>query len=240
VNTTAQKSESLGLPLTMRRSEGWELNTRPECQRSVRKSPHAGALDDVEWSRLIHASGSAADVPERFDHWVGSDARKKLDAENYLRNVAFVYGVWPASAPIVAAFVGLLDDGHLGGDTRPWLNSPHPGIRASAAMAEDLAGDGTAAEILRALFEGVVARHGKLDIVVHTPGAVLKKPLADFTDADFDHLIDLNTRSAFNTLRASARHLAGNGRYVVLSTTLTSVMTGRDPLAEAITRLDRH
>jgi hypothetical protein len=39
---------------------------------------------------------------------------------------------------------------------------------------------------------------------VHTPGAVLKKPLADFTDDDFDHLIDLDTRSAFTTLRAPA------------------------------------
>src|SRR5262249_38159146 len=68
--------------------------------------------------------------------------------------------------------------------------------------------------------------HGGLDIVVHTPGAVLKKPLADLTDDDFDHMIDLNTRSAFNTLRAAARHLRDNGRYVVLSTTLTAVMTG--------------
>jgi len=42
----------------------------------------------------------------------------------------------------------------------------------------------------------VIAHHGRLDIVVHTPGAVIKKPLADFTDADFDHLIDLSTRSA--------------------------------------------
>jgi len=40
---------------------------------------------------------------------------------------------------------------------------------------------------------------------VHTPGAVIKKPLADFTDDDFDQLINRNTRSAFNTLRASAR-----------------------------------
>jgi 3-oxoacyl-[acyl-carrier protein] reductase len=77
-----------------------------------------------------------------------------------------------------------------------------------------------------ALFNDVLTRHGRVDIVIHTPGAVLKKPLADFTDADFDHLINLNTRSAFNTLRAACRHLSDNGRYVVLSTTLTSVMTG--------------
>lgn len=53
------------------------------------------------------------DVPERFGHWVGSDARTKLDAETYLRNVAFGIGLWPASAPIAATFVDLLDDPRL-------------------------------------------------------------------------------------------------------------------------------
>ena len=79
--------------------------------------------------------------------------------------------------------------GDLGGDTRPWLNSPHPGIRASGAMAEDLVGDGTAAAILRALSE--------------KPGTYL---------ASFDK--DFAPPAQF--------------------------MTGRGPLAEAITRLDRY
>ncbi|SEG49125.1 3-oxoacyl-[acyl-carrier protein] reductase [Actinacidiphila yanglinensis] len=93
-------------------------------------------------------------------------------------------------------------------------------------VAEAVRSDARRSAEVDELFAGVLTRHGHLDIVVHTPGAVIKKPLADFTDADFDHLIDLNTRSAFNTLRAAARTIADNGRYVVLSTTLTSIMTG--------------
>jgi 3-oxoacyl-[acyl-carrier protein] reductase len=99
-------------------------------------------------------------------------------------------------------------------------------LREHGVTAEAIRSDARVSADVNALFEGVVSRHGRLDIVVHTPGAVLKKPLADFTDEDFDHLIDLNTRSAFNTLRATARHIADNGRYVALSTTLTSIMTG--------------
>ena len=99
-------------------------------------------------------------------------------------------------------------------------------LEKHGVVAEAVRSDARRSDDVNALFEGVVARHGRLDIVVHTPGAVLKKPLADFTDADFDHLIDLNTRSAFNTMRATARTIADGGRYVVLSTTLTSVMTG--------------
>lgn len=99
-------------------------------------------------------------------------------------------------------------------------------LESHRVTAEAVRSDATRSADVEALFDGVVARHGTLDIVVHLPGAVIKKPIADITDEDFDHLIDRNTRSAFYTLRAAARRLADNGRYVVLSTTLTSVMTG--------------
>jgi 3-oxoacyl-[acyl-carrier protein] reductase len=99
-------------------------------------------------------------------------------------------------------------------------------LRKHGVAAEAIRSDARVSAEVNGLFEGVASRHGRLDIVVHTPGAVTKKPLADFTDEDFDYLIDLNTRSAFNTLRATAHHIADNGRYVVLSTTLTSIMTG--------------
>lgn len=99
-------------------------------------------------------------------------------------------------------------------------------LEKHGVQAEAVRSDATVSADVDALFTGVVERHGKIDIVVHVPGVVIKKPIADFTDDDFEHLINLNTRSAFYTLRAAARHLADQGRYVVLSTTLTAVMTG--------------
>lgn len=92
--------------------------------------------------------------------------------------------------------------------------------------AEAVRSDATVPAQVEALFGGVVARHGRLDIVVHVPGAVLRKPLSEVTDEDYDLVFDRNARSAFLTLRATARHVADGGRCVVLSTTLTSVMTG--------------
>ncbi|MEV6278685.1 SDR family oxidoreductase [Nocardia sp. NPDC051832] len=86
--------------------------------------------------------------------------------------------------------------------------------------AEAVRSDATRSADVNTLFAGVVARHGRLDIVVHTVGTALGKPLADNTDAEFDRLIDRNTRSAFNTLRAAARHLADHGHYVALTSAL--------------------
>lgn len=99
-------------------------------------------------------------------------------------------------------------------------------LEKHGVAAEAVRSDATVSADVDALFAGVVERHGRIDIVVHVPGAVIKKPIAEFTDEEFEHLITLNTRSAFYSLRAAARHLSDNGRYVVLSTTLTSVMTG--------------
>ncbi|WP_283136548.1 SDR family oxidoreductase [Rhizohabitans arisaemae] len=93
--------------------------------------------------------------------------------------------------------------------------------------AEAVRSDATRSADVNTLFEGVVVRHGRIDIVVHAVGTVLRKALTQHTDEDFDLLIDLNTRSVFNTLRASARHLADHGRYVVVTSALASAMPGR-------------
>ena len=113
-----------------------------------------------------------------------------------------------------------------------YVNAEHTARETLARLekhgvcAEAIRSDARVPAEVDALFHRVLSGHDRVDIVVHVPGAVIKKPLAQFTDADFDHLVDLNTRSAFNTLRATARHLSDGGRVVVLSTTLTSVMTG--------------
>ncbi|MEV0248238.1 SDR family oxidoreductase [Nocardia sp. NPDC050712] len=111
-----------------------------------------------------------------------------------------------------------------------YAQGEHAAARTLSALdrhrvsAEAIRSDATRSADVDTLFGGVVARHGRLDIVVHTVGAALGKPLADNTDADFDHLIDRNTRSAFNTLRAAAHHLADHGHYVALTSALTTGM----------------
>lgn len=99
-------------------------------------------------------------------------------------------------------------------------------LEECGVTAEAVRTDATDAAQTDALFDGVVERHGRLDVVVHLPGMVLKKPLAECTDPDFDQVLDRNLRSVFLSLRAALRHLADGGRYVVLSTTMTVFMPG--------------
>jgi 3-oxoacyl-[acyl-carrier protein] reductase len=79
-------------------------------------------------------------------------------------------------------------------------------LQEHGVAAEALRADATPpADAADAIFAGAVAHYGRVDIVVHVPG---------------------NTRNAFDTLRAASRHIADNGRCVVVSTTLNSIMTG--------------
>ncbi|MEV7176356.1 hypothetical protein [Kitasatospora sp. NPDC093679] len=55
-----------------------------------------------------------------------------------------------AESPYDLATV-VLAIGRLGGDTRPWLGDPHPGVRGCAALAPGLADDDTAARVLAEL-----------------------------------------------------------------------------------------
>jgi Enoyl-(Acyl carrier protein) reductase len=59
-------------------------------------------------------------------------------------------------------------------------------LEKHGVQAEAIRSDARISAEVNALFEGVVARHGRPDIVVHTPGAIIKKPLVEFTDEDFD------------------------------------------------------
>ncbi|WP_406229452.1 SDR family oxidoreductase [Nocardia sp. NBC_01009] len=107
-----------------------------------------------------------------------------------------------------------------------YAHGEHAAARTLAALdryrvnAEAIRSDATRSADVDTLFEGVVSRHGRLDIVVHAVGAAAGGLLSSRTDDDFDRLIDINVRSAFNTLRAAAHHLADHGRYVALTSAL--------------------
>jgi NAD(P)-dependent dehydrogenase (short-subunit alcohol dehydrogenase family) len=86
--------------------------------------------------------------------------------------------------------------------------------------------DLTDAAQVDALFETATTAFGGIDILVNNAGMVLKKPMADVTEAEFDRIFEVNTKSVFLTLRAAARQIRDGGRIVNLGTTLLAATTG--------------
>jgi NAD(P)-dependent dehydrogenase (short-subunit alcohol dehydrogenase family) len=55
--------------------------------------------------------------------------------------------------------------------------------------------------------EWVTGQYGKLDILVNNAGVHLVKPITDYTDEDWQFVMDVNARGPFFTMRAAARHM---------------------------------
>jgi 3-oxoacyl-[acyl-carrier protein] reductase len=79
--------------------------------------------------------------------------------------------------------------------------------------------DFTNSSAVRAAIDSVIARFGRLDVLVHVLGAFAGgKTVADTDDATWEQMRDLNLTSAFYALRAAIPHLrkSGSGRIIAI------------------------
>lgn len=77
--------------------------------------------------------------------------------------------------------------------------------------------DITRTESVAELFRAVADEYQRLDIVVTTPGANVRKPIAAYEDADFDRVIELNLKGTFRVLREAGRIMSEHGRGSIIA-----------------------
>lgn len=98
-------------------------------------------------------------------------------------------------------------------------------IEAAGARAIAFQADLTHAAAVEKLFADTVAAVGRPDIAINTVGKVLKKPLADVTEAEYDDMAAINGKSAFFFIKEAGRQLNDNGKIVTLVTSLLGAFT---------------
>jgi meso-butanediol dehydrogenase/(S,S)-butanediol dehydrogenase/diacetyl reductase len=60
---------------------------------------------------------------------------------------------------------------------------------------------------VKAAFEQVVSRHGRLDVLFNNAGVIRVQPMFEVTEAEWDRVLDVNLRAVFFVLQAVARRM---------------------------------
>jgi NAD(P)-dependent dehydrogenase (short-subunit alcohol dehydrogenase family) len=96
---------------------------------------------------------------------------------------------------------------------------------AKSLGAKVYQGDLTTGENVRKLFEWAASEIGKPNIVINTVGMVIKKPMVDISEAEYDQMFAVNSKSAFFITQEAAKHVQDGGKIINIVTALLAVYT---------------
>lgn len=98
-------------------------------------------------------------------------------------------------------------------------------LRDAGADAFALQADLSSVDGNARLFERAVARFGGVDVAINTVGLVIKKPILDVTEDDYERSFAANSKAAFFFLQQAGRTLADGGGIVTLVSSLLAAYT---------------
>jgi len=96
-------------------------------------------------------------------------------------------------------------------------------VRAAGGLAETFRADVTDEVQVTQLQRDVVARFGKLHILINNAGINIRKSVTEFTLAEWNQVMDTNLTGAFLLCRAFVPHMKGHGYGRIIN--LTSIMS---------------
>jgi 2-deoxy-D-gluconate 3-dehydrogenase len=96
-------------------------------------------------------------------------------------------------------------------------------VKALGRRAIHIAADLTSTEPILHIVSTTLADLGGLDILVNNAGMIRRADSVDFTEADWDAVIDLNLKSAFFLAQAAGRHMIaqGSGKIINIASMLS-------------------
>lgn len=86
-------------------------------------------------------------------------------------------------------------------------------------------GDLTKPANVAALFKQAKDRFGGIDIAVNTVGKVLRKPIVETTENEYDSMFDINAKAAYFFIKEAGIHLNDGGKIITIVTSLLAAFT---------------
>ncbi|GBR04000.1 SDR family oxidoreductase [Acetobacter oeni] len=114
---------------------------------------------------------------------------------------------------------------HHGDATKAAADKLVAELTGKGLKAVALQGDLSSAAANAKLFADTIAAIGKPDIAINTVGKVLKKPILDTTEEEFDSMFAINTKAAYFFIKEAGRNLNDRGKIVTVVTSLLGAYT---------------
>jgi 3-oxoacyl-[acyl-carrier protein] reductase len=110
-------------------------------------------------------------------------------------------------------------------------------ISSGGRKALALQADSSDSRELTGAVDQVAREFGRIDILVSNAGALLFKPIDEFTEQDFDRIVAVDLKAAFIASRAALKHMPEGGRIVFISSNIADLaalpMTGLYSMVKA-------
>lgn len=98
-------------------------------------------------------------------------------------------------------------------------------IRSAGSGAVTFQGDLTQVDDVRRLFDVAVDEFGGVDVAINTTGMVLRKPIVETSEEEYDRMFAVNAKAAYFFLQEAGRRINDNGKIISLVTALLAAFT---------------
>jgi len=109
--------------------------------------------------------------------------------------------------------------------TRAQAEETLAAIRAAGSEGVILSGDLTDPAAVERLFVEAEAALGTIDVAVNTVGKVLRKPIIETSEEEYDSMFDVNSKAAYFFIKSAGLHLADGGKIITIVTSLLAAFT---------------
>ncbi|MEU7040775.1 SDR family oxidoreductase [Streptomyces varsoviensis] len=98
-------------------------------------------------------------------------------------------------------------------------------IQDAGGQAVAVQGDLTKVADVRRLFDTAVDTYGGVDIAVNTTGMVLRKPILETTEEEYDRMFGINAKAGYFFIQEAGRRLNDHGKIISIGTSLLAAFT---------------
>jgi len=99
-------------------------------------------------------------------------------------------------------------------------------VKAQGTNAFAIQADLTKVANVTKLFDETLKHFGRIDIAINTTGLVIKKPIVEVTEDDYDTSFAINSKAAFFFIQEAGKKLADRGKIVTIVSSLLAAYTG--------------